>query len=130
MTGIVFGESPNLCCCEDLFEANNTFMYYKLTAPHGWEWFDGVRNEERYQADVERAQQLHSIIQHNQYLKACRGHTPASGFLLRYRTRKTGDRADSVFFCIFPEISKKYSHKSLYKSEKICYNTVWSILYP
>ena len=34
----------------------------------------------------------------------------------------------SAFSVFFPEISKKYSYKSLYKSCKICYNTVWGIL--
>ncbi|MGM9626021.1 MAG: RNA polymerase sigma factor [Eubacteriales bacterium] len=44
-----------------LFDTGASLMYYGLTAPHGWEWFDGVRNEERYQAAVERAWQLYSI---------------------------------------------------------------------
>ncbi len=26
-----------------------------MTRPHGWEWFDGVRNDERFKQLVERA---------------------------------------------------------------------------
>ncbi|MCH5183984.1 MAG: sigma-70 family RNA polymerase sigma factor [Oscillospiraceae bacterium] len=41
-----------------LFTHNSGELYYALTAPHGWEWFDGVRKEERYQQIVERAKKL------------------------------------------------------------------------
>ncbi|MBQ7346343.1 MAG: sigma-70 family RNA polymerase sigma factor [Clostridia bacterium] len=41
-----------------LFEENIGMMYYGLTAPRGWEWFNGVRNEERYKAAIERAKKL------------------------------------------------------------------------
>jgi len=33
-------------------------LYYCLTACRGWEWFNSVRSEERFQAYVERARQL------------------------------------------------------------------------
>lgn len=33
-------------------------MYYAMTALHGWEWFDGVREEERFKKAVERAKKL------------------------------------------------------------------------
>lgn len=38
-------------CTRDLF-------YRGLTSPHGWEWFDSVRGEERYKTAVERAKEL------------------------------------------------------------------------
>lgn len=34
------------------------FIYYAMTAPRGWEWFDPVRNEERFKQYVERAKKL------------------------------------------------------------------------
>ncbi len=33
-------------------------MYYAMTAPHGWEWFNGVREDERFKKAVERAKAL------------------------------------------------------------------------
>lgn len=33
-------------------------IHYGLTAPHGWEWFNGVRNEKRYAEYVEKAWKL------------------------------------------------------------------------
>ncbi len=33
-------------------------LYHLLTVPSGWEWFDSVRNEDRFQKVVERAKKL------------------------------------------------------------------------
>ena len=33
-------------------------MYRALTAAHGWEWFNGVRGEDRFKEAIERAQAL------------------------------------------------------------------------
>ncbi len=33
-------------------------MYYSITAPRGWEWFNSVRNEDRFKEYVDRAKQL------------------------------------------------------------------------
>lgn len=33
---------------------NGENLFYALTAPHGWEWFDSVRDEERFKACVDR----------------------------------------------------------------------------
>lgn len=46
---------------EYLFSENQNLMHYGLTAAHGWEWFDGVRNEERYKDAIERAKKLTKI---------------------------------------------------------------------
>lgn len=32
--------------------------YYGMSAPHGWEWFNSVRNEARYQAALEKAKEI------------------------------------------------------------------------
>ncbi len=34
------------------------WMYHGMTATSGWEWFDGVRDEERFRDYVERARVL------------------------------------------------------------------------
>ena len=34
---------------------DKNFMYYAMTCKSGWEWFDGVRNDERFKAYLERA---------------------------------------------------------------------------
>ncbi len=36
-------------------------MYYGMTAPRGWEWFNPVRNEEKFKEYVERARKLAEI---------------------------------------------------------------------
>ena len=41
-----------------LFDGDCSLMYYGMTAPHGWEWFNPVRDEERFQEYVERARKL------------------------------------------------------------------------
>jgi len=41
-----------------MFNEHISTMYYGLTAKHGWEWFDCVRNEERYKKYVDRAKEL------------------------------------------------------------------------
>ena len=33
-------------------------LYHLLTVPSGWEWFDSVRNEDRFKKVVERAKIL------------------------------------------------------------------------
>ena len=33
-------------------------MYYGMTAPHGWEWFNPVRDEDRFKEYVERARKM------------------------------------------------------------------------
>ena len=40
------------------FDVRESYPYYALTMPRGWEWFNDVRNEERYKEFVERARQL------------------------------------------------------------------------
>ena len=41
--------------CSLVFPSN---ILYQLTAEHGWEWFDPIRNEPRYKAAVERVRAL------------------------------------------------------------------------
>lgn len=41
-----------------LFNDKSSLMHYGMTAPHGWEWFNGVRNEERFKAYIRRAEKL------------------------------------------------------------------------
>lgn len=43
---------------KDLFNEHISLMHYGLTAPHGWEWFNPVRNEERFKEYIERAREL------------------------------------------------------------------------
>ncbi len=43
---------------EYMFEDTSYLMYYGLTAKHGWEWFNSVRNEDRFKEYIERAQKL------------------------------------------------------------------------
>lgn len=42
----------------ELFSVNGSLMYYGMTAKRGWEWFNGVRDEERFRAAIERAKPL------------------------------------------------------------------------
>ena len=42
----------------DLFDGDCGLMYYGMTAPYGWEWFNPVRKEERFQEYVERAKKM------------------------------------------------------------------------
>ena len=41
-----------------LFGERATLLHYGLTAQHGWEWFNSVRDEERFKAYVERARDI------------------------------------------------------------------------
>ncbi len=41
-----------------MFEDTHWLLHYSLTAPHGWEWFNPVRNEERFKEYIERAKKL------------------------------------------------------------------------
>ena len=43
---------------DHLFEGNCSLMYYGMTAPHGWEWFNPVRDEDRFKEYVERARKM------------------------------------------------------------------------
>ena len=44
--------------CADMFYPKAEHMYYGMTAKHGWEWFDSVREEERFKAYIEQAKAL------------------------------------------------------------------------
>ena len=44
-----------------LFEETGRLLYDGMTAPRGWEWFDPVRNEERFREYIERARKLAGI---------------------------------------------------------------------
>ena len=44
-----------------LFGNQQHLFYYGLTAPGGWEWFNGVREEERFKSYIPRAQALTEI---------------------------------------------------------------------
>lgn len=44
---------------EHLFAGTGKLMVYGMTAPHGWEWFNPVRDEERFKEYVERAKKLY-----------------------------------------------------------------------
>ena len=41
-----------------LFNEDIGLLHYGLTAPSGWEWFNPVRNEERYKEYVARAEKI------------------------------------------------------------------------
>jgi hypothetical protein len=41
-----------------MFEADASLMHYGMTATSGWEWFNPVRNEERFKAYIERAREM------------------------------------------------------------------------
>ncbi len=41
-----------------MFYPKAEHMYYGMTAKHGWEWFNSVREEERFKAYIERAKAL------------------------------------------------------------------------
>ena len=43
---------------DHLFEGTCGLMYYGMTAPRGWEWFNSVRGEDRFKEYVERAKKL------------------------------------------------------------------------
>ena len=47
----------------DNFEASAPrVLFYAMTAPRGWEWFNSVRSEERFKEIVEKAQKLKDSI--------------------------------------------------------------------
>lgn len=41
-----------------LFEGTCSPMYYGMTAPYGWEWFDPVRNDDRFKEYIKRAKKM------------------------------------------------------------------------
>jgi len=43
---------------DHLFKGTCNLMYYGMTASRGWEWFNSVRNEERFKEYIERARLL------------------------------------------------------------------------
>lgn len=43
---------------DSMFKDNVSLLYYGMTAPRGWEWFNPVREEERFKAYIERAKKL------------------------------------------------------------------------
>ncbi len=43
---------------DHLFEGDCSLMHYGMTAPRGWEWFNPVRNEEKFKEYIERAKKL------------------------------------------------------------------------
>ena len=45
-------------CYEWLFEGESDLMYYGMTATSGWEWFNSVRNEDRFKEYIERAREI------------------------------------------------------------------------
>ena len=49
----------------DMFYHNAEHMYYGMTAKHGWEWFNSVREEERFKKYIERAKALMENEKHN-----------------------------------------------------------------
>ncbi len=50
--------TPESLDYEWLFEGTCDLMYYGMTAPHGWEWFDPVRDEDRFKEYIERAKKM------------------------------------------------------------------------
>lgn len=50
--------SPEPLYYTHLFQDDSSLMYYGLTAPHGWEWFNPVRGEERFKEYIARAKEL------------------------------------------------------------------------
>ena len=54
--GIITKNNSNTIYIEDY--DSETDMYYGMTAPRGWEWFNSVRNEERFKEYIERAKKL------------------------------------------------------------------------
>lgn len=41
-----------------IFHCAKDLMYYGMTAPHGWEWFNSVRNDDRFKSLVEVAKKI------------------------------------------------------------------------
>ena len=41
-----------------LLEYDVSIMHYGMTAQRGWEWFNSVRDEERFKEYIERARKL------------------------------------------------------------------------
>lgn len=49
---------------QEFFGDNSELMYHGLTASCGWEWFDSVRSEERFQKYIECARELMQRFSH------------------------------------------------------------------
>lgn len=43
---------------DHLFDGTCNLMYYGMTAPRGWEWFNPVRSEDRFKEYIERAKKM------------------------------------------------------------------------
>ncbi|MPN47996.1 hypothetical protein SDC9_195600 [bioreactor metagenome] len=52
------GKREPLSDYASVLDCGKSLAYYGMTASHGWEWFNGVRNEDRYKTAVERAKAL------------------------------------------------------------------------
>ena len=45
-------------CHDHLFGGDSSLMHYGMTAPHGWEWFNPVRDEDLFKEYVEKAKKM------------------------------------------------------------------------
>ena len=43
---------------EYVFQGHTGLLHYAMTSPHGWEWFNPVRNEERFKEYIQRAEKM------------------------------------------------------------------------
>ncbi|MBQ7338677.1 MAG: sigma-70 family RNA polymerase sigma factor [Clostridia bacterium] len=57
---LVLPDGSRVTCEDVIYSAWNdgSIMYRGMTAAHGWEWFNGVRNEEKFKAYIERARKF------------------------------------------------------------------------
>ncbi|MBQ8369950.1 MAG: helix-turn-helix domain-containing protein [Clostridia bacterium] len=55
---LIPGVGEEYCSDYYLFCHGSDDMYRAMTAPHGWEWFNGVRDDERFKSAIERARIL------------------------------------------------------------------------
>ena len=49
---------PIMLINRNIFGFDKDTMYYGMTALHGWEWFNGVREEERFKRAIEKAKEF------------------------------------------------------------------------
>ena len=43
---------------DSIFHCSKDLMYYGMTAVQGWEWFDSVRNEDRFKKYIDIAKKI------------------------------------------------------------------------
>ena len=55
---LIPGAGEEYCSDSYVFCHDSAAMYYAMTAPHGWEWFNGIRNDERFKSAVGRAKEI------------------------------------------------------------------------